>query len=323
MAIRVRQAVLDDVIAINRLYLERISVWQRLTKEGLVENVPYEQLSLYERWLHGGAWMSIETGSIYLNHLLLGAGIPYVAVLPENGHDRVVGYAEAYINNEPEPFGMHLHLAHIVLEQASTTLAIASANALLDAVIQRGAQLKCQRVTINQIDTDPAWEAARHRFETTPLPTVRRYSVSARTGQGFYRASDLADTNAMQVSGWAMPIGRLTSSRHQWETLMPRIWDTLPEIRAQRIHRIKFAAGTIEAFIVCRQRMHDPRSADISGWMPKLLPPQMVIALRDWAHREGYRTLWFDVLEDQASALGPDAEADVLTLQTSALTLTG
>lgn len=49
---------------ISALFRARIGVWQRLDETGRVEDMPYEALTLVERWLHGGAWMSIETGAI-------------------------------------------------------------------------------------------------------------------------------------------------------------------------------------------------------------------------------------------------------------------
>ena len=36
----------------------------------------------------------------------------------------------------------------------------------------------------------------------------------------------------------------------------------------------------------------------------------MLTALRDWTHREGYRTLVMFVSEETAKTLGPEAEAD-------------
>jgi hypothetical protein len=90
--VEVRLANLDDTRAISALFRARISVWQRLDARGRVETVDYDSLTLYQRWLHGGAWMSLETGAVFLNHLLLGAGIPLVAV----NDGAVAAYAEVY-----------------------------------------------------------------------------------------------------------------------------------------------------------------------------------------------------------------------------------
>lgn len=56
----------------------------------------YEELSVEERWSHGGPWMSIETCSIHLNYLLTNNQYPLVAEI--NG--RIVGELELYIGEE-------------------------------------------------------------------------------------------------------------------------------------------------------------------------------------------------------------------------------
>jgi hypothetical protein len=303
----IRQARLDDAGAISALFRAGIGAWQRLNAQGRVEDVPYEALSIYERWLHGGAWMSIETSAIFLNHLLLGAGLPLVAV--QDG--RASGYAEAYHNVEGEPFGSHLHLAHLLADDE------AAADMLLDAVIDAGKTRKCQYVTFSK----PIAETATRRYELTSLACLRRYSLPARTGQVFYRAVDHFDANPAQIEGWVMPVGRMTSTRHQWEMLLPRIFETMPEMHQRKIHRLRFSAGVQDSFVFCQQQLYDPRSADFYIWTLKGLAPGTITALRDWAHREGYRTLWMPTLEIAEKALGPDAEADVFTMEINAISL--
>lgn len=301
----IRQAVLDDTAAISERFRAEIGTWQRLVEQGRVEDVAYEALTVYERWLHGGAWMSIETSAIFLNHLLLGAGLPFVA--EKDG--RVVGYAEVYHNVESAPFGTHLHIAHLLSDDEAT------ADALLEVVRETARVRKCRQVTFGYAAVD----TAKRHYEVESLVTLRRYSLPARTGQVFYRAVDHANADPAQIEGWTMPVGRLTSARHQWELLMPRIWDTLPQIRARRTHRLHLAAGGQDGYIFCQQQLYDPRSADLHIWTLKGLAAATVTALRDWAHREGYRTLWLTVADNAVPALGADAEADAFLVETYAI----
>ncbi|MDQ7035939.1 MAG: hypothetical protein Q9P01_14230 [Anaerolineae bacterium] len=76
---QIRRAILDDTQTISKLFRSRIDRWQRMDSQQRVEDLAYDDLSIYERWLHGGAWMSIETGAIWLSHLLSGAGNPFCA----------------------------------------------------------------------------------------------------------------------------------------------------------------------------------------------------------------------------------------------------
>lgn len=297
-----RLARLDDAAAICALFRARIPAWQRLDENGQVQDVPYDSLSLYERWLHGGAWMSLETSAIYLNHLLLGAGFPLVVT---DQQDRVVGYIEAYLSGEGDPFGTNMNIAHLIAADETAK------NALLDGVAHQAAHLKAAQLTI----ATPGDVELPAGIRTAHVAGLRRYSLTAREGQVFYKVTDLTNFDPLQIHGWSMPVGRATSARHQWETLMPRLFETMPEIAARKRARLRVTAGGQEAIIYCEVRLHDPRSADVAIWTPKIVQTQVITALRDWARREGYRTLWLLANENAVNALGADAEPDGFEVQ--------
>lgn len=69
----------------------------------------------------------------------------------------------------------------------------------------------------------------------------------------------------------------------------------------------------------CREHLYDPRRADLSLWTPKPLTAQLVSAVRDWAHREGYRTLVMMVEDSAKEALGQEAEDDGYMQETCTL----
>ncbi len=298
----IRQAKLDDTTAISQLFRAHIQTWQRLGAQGRVEDVPYDALTIYERWLHGGAWMSVETGAIHLSHLLRGAGIPLVA---ETG-GQITAYTELYEGVEPAPFGAHLSVTHPTLHPdfAGAGLEKALLQAARDLVAQRKGERLLVSVALPEIQR--FYESQGLRAQAT----FRRYSLPAKTGQGFYKTSEHLDPNPAQIRGWYMPIGRLGSARQQWETLWPRTWDAVAEIRQRRTHRLKFNAAGQDAFVCCQQQLYVERSADVFCWSPRPLTSQLLTAIRDWSHREGYRTLVLFVPEETATILGTDAEPD-------------
>lgn len=337
MNIGVRQAILEDTKAISALHHAHISVWQRLDEGGRVQDVAYDALSLYERWLHGGswqgAWMSVETGAIFLNHLLLGAGLPLVAfedngpAKPKDPARPLLGYCECYINHEPEPLGIHLHIASIltaaVPEPAGDLSVLAVTRALLEDVIARARRLRCTYITFNRGDHQILEALAS--FEGGPqaeiVQSVQRFSLSARTGQIFYKVTEHLDADALQIAGWAMPAGRITSSRHHWETQWTPIWNTLPELRARHQHRLRIASGGQDAFAFVQQQLYNPRAADVSLWAVKTLTAPILAGLRDWAHREGYRTLALTVTSETARLFSAEADAEAFTALTYAVPL--
>lgn len=308
MTIEFRHAVLDDTAGISALFRAQIPLWQRVNKQGRVEDLPYESLTIYERWLHGGPWMSVETGALLLNHLLLGAGIPLVAVRKGT----IVGYLEAYHSVEPEPFGRLLHIAHLLAPDHDVE------RGMIEELFVQAKALKCQRITITRVGSTSNYD---DRYILTPISTLLRFNLPARQGQIFYRAVEHSDANPAQINGWAMPVGRISCSRQQWETVWPRQWEVLPEIRQRQTARRHISAAGQDALMFCREHLYDPRRADLFLWTPKGLTIQLVSAVRDWAHREGYRTLVVAVEADSREALGNEAEDDGYKQETCSLEL--
>ncbi len=300
--ITVRAAKLEDCEQIASLAQAGITTWQRWDAGGRVEDVPYSLLTIYERWLHGGPWMSLETAAIHLGRLLLGAGTGLVA--EDDG--ALVGYAEAYLSAEPEPFGLHLHLGRLYVHADGDLLAIGSA--LLAALRQQAKASKCVRLTTTPTAGEPGLLVFDHHG-ASPLVRLRRYSLPARTGQGLYQSVADATTDAKQIAGWVMPIGRTSSARQEWENLWQPTWDVLPEVKA-RTQRLRFAVSGQDAFVVFQCGLYNPRAVEVSCWSPRGLNSALLMALRDWAYRENYRTLTLLVTEATVNTLGGDAEAD-------------
>lgn len=303
--ITVRPVQLEDCEQIAALAQAQISIWQRWDARGRVEDVTYSALSIYERWLHGGVWMSLETGAIHLGRLLLGAGFAWVA---EREGD-IVGYLEAYHGVESAPYGQHLHIAALSLAPEIAHNGVD--RQLMDAARAQARALKCAQL----LTTTTAGEAALQVFQemnAQPLTLMRRCTLPARTGQGLYQSVADETTDARQIAGWTMPLGRSSSARQMWEMHWNPIWDVLPPLR-ERTRRLRFAASGQEAYIVFQRGLYDARVVEIACWTPRALSSALLMALRDWAHREGYRTLSLLVPEDALKMLGADAEADGYT----------
>jgi len=303
-SIHMRGAILDDTQAISALFRTHISAWQRLNSAGKVEDVAYDSLTIYERWLHGGPWMSVETASIHLSHLLRGAGIPLVV----EADGKIAAYAEAYRGLEPEPFGDHYHLAQVVVHPDFESAGLQ--DVILNDLIEQAKIARLARVTANSIAGDAQSQALYTRHGMGVLSRIRRYNLPAKSGQGFYKVVDHPNDSPQQINNWFMPVGRLGSARQQWETLWPQTWYAITEIRERRTHRLNFSASGQEALIYCQQQLYSPRAVEVYLWSPKPLTTQLLTALRDWTHREGYRTLILSVNDDTAKVLSAEAEAD-------------
>ena len=93
--INVRIASLDDVRGITNVHCSDITEWYKWigNKQATAK---YEELSISERFLHGGPWMSVETCAIHINYLLTSGQYPLVAEY--NG--KIVGELELIIGPE-------------------------------------------------------------------------------------------------------------------------------------------------------------------------------------------------------------------------------
>lgn len=292
----IRTAQLDDAGAISKLFCASIPRWQRIRPDGYAEDIAYDQLTIYERWLHGGAWMSIETASLWLSHLLRGAGQTYVLL---DDADRPRAYAEAFLDT-PDNDDKTLHLIHLVAtdEEARHTL----------MRHLRQPDQPYQHLTSACSVYDEAESTFYQKHNMTAWRHVQRVNLPALTGQAFYKATPHADTRIAQIQGWRMPIGNGETSRYYWESLWHPHWLAIPQITAQRTHRLHLNASGQEAFLCLQQQLYEPRTADVYCWTPKPFSAQLLVAIRDWAHREGYRNLTFYVSDAVAKILGEEAE---------------
>lgn len=296
----IRQATLDDTQAITAIFRAGIPRWQRINATGQVEDLAYEQLSIYERWLHGGAWMSTETAAIWLSHLLQVGALPLVL---HNDAGQIMAYAEAYPGNEPAPYGKHLHVAHLLAAPDADSKALDTLmQHLLEAAQAYG------RITACCSAYDEASVAFYKRYGLSALERVQQVNVPAQIGRGFYKATPHPHAASRDIAGWGMPVGRITSASQQFESLWPPLWVALPQVAARQLHRQHVNAAGQEALVLFQQQLYAPRNADVFCWTPKPLTSQLLIALRDWGHRQGYRQLVMVVPQKVAKMFDTDVE---------------
>ncbi len=298
----VRQATLDDTQAIVTLFRSRIPKWQRLNEHGQVEDLPYANLTIYERWLHGGAWMTLETGVLWLSHLLSGHGLAYVV----DNDGEIVAYAEAFYDNEFQPLGNHLYVSQILVDESCADNVH---HQLADAILQDARGVGRLTVSYPQYDTALATYYRKY-FGANEILRLTRHSLNAQTGQSFYKTRDHHDDDSHQIEGWEMSIGRLTSPRMVWETEWTEHWTAIKEITARKKHRLHINAAGHEAIVCYHQQLYNSRAADVYCWSPKKLSSQLIVAIRDWGHRAGYRTLILALPDDYAKLLPAEATAE-------------
>lgn len=291
----IRQATLDDTRQIVSLFSGRVSIWQRLDAQGQVEEPPYEDLTIYERWLHGGAWMSLETGAIWLSHVLSGNGLAYV--IDDGG--QVLAYAEAFLNRELTPMGAHLHVAEMLVDERCADDA---RHRLADAILSDARGPGKLSVAYPDYDMDRATYCRKY-FGVSEAFRLTRYSIAAQVGQSFYKSQQYEKSDASQIDDWAMAVGRCTSPRALWESVWIEHWRSIPQIVERSKQRHYINASGHEALVCFHRQQYNERNAEVYCWSPRNLSTQLLVAIRDMGHRLGYRSLTLALPEAAAELL--------------------
>ncbi|MCC7206692.1 MAG: GNAT family N-acetyltransferase [Anaerolineae bacterium] len=301
--ITVRLATLADTRRLTDIHCSLVERWERADPGGPLVETPYDKLSLYERWEHGGPWMSVETCAVHLNRLLAGSGTPLVAEL--NGDVRAM--AEVYESHEPPPLGHNLEISVIATHRDFQGRGLGTA--LLDYIAQMGRLTKCERLTVSDADTPEFY--IRRGFRHTH--SGRGVRITPQLGRVFYQATELTSRDAAQITGWGMPLGRYRSSRQEWDRLFPQDWAAgIPELLDVATAHVKMTVtGGQHMILFARDAFQPdagPGDVSLACWAPRSLTPQMLAAIRDWAHRSGYPRLISFMLDADLPLLGADGE---------------
>lgn len=282
--IRVRQATLADTYAITDIHCSNVQngVFTRRNFDGSYSPASYEELSLYERYMNGGAWMSVETCAVWLAHLLRYEDeIPLVAI--ENGMVR--GEAEVTIGNEPAPYGKHLQITTLCVHREAQRNGLGTA--LLNYIKQMAQVMHAYQVLVANPPQVDFFQ--KHGFR--PLVVRRELITPTREGHVVYKAVPLPTLDSAVVSGWAMPFGRYHNARHSWIYVLSGFWNCVPELAEPEIHRFEVQLPGQRAILVFEQDRYLHKRAHAYLWTERPLSGLMVTAVKDRAVRLGYEEL--------------------------------
>jgi hypothetical protein len=145
-------------------------------------------------------------------------------------------------------------------------------------------------------------------YEFQPLRKTFEIKLPAQEGRAFYQSSELIDRNPEQVKGWAMSMGRYTTSRQEWEKIFPQQWAAgIPEIINQNTTHSRLTVTGQNAIILLRESEH-PGEAHVACWAARPLSNPLLAAIRDFVFRDGYHTIISCVMEADLPLLGNDAQ---------------
>ena len=122
MTIKVRRAGKKDIPAIVEVYYSDVEQWYRFTPRGRAEPAGYEELSSWERVMHGGPWMDEAALSDYWRRMERLGVIPLVAEL----EGKVVGHLDVIFCKDPV-LGEYLYLDVLMVHRSYRRRGVARA----------------------------------------------------------------------------------------------------------------------------------------------------------------------------------------------------
>lgn len=295
---RVRQALLEDAVGIADLYGSLVEHWLRRSPSGEVQQAEFHELSLYEQWLHGGPWYSVTTCAVWIGHLLQSNdAIPLIA----EADGEIIGEAEVFIGDEPEPFGHHINISTLVVRRGFPFEEVAQG--LVDYIDEMAHVLDCGRITL-------AYPAMPRFFEEIGFERlIARHSIRmpAEEGRVFYKAQSIEDDSPERIALWYMGAGRFQNAREEWERMYWHIWRGVPQLVEAQWHRLSIDLTGQPTLVHLHQHDDAPHSAALRIWTKFPISSHVLSAVKDRAARLGYSQLT-TIVDSVALPLFKDAE---------------
>ncbi|MHB9033749.1 MAG: GNAT family N-acetyltransferase, partial [Anaerolineae bacterium] len=271
----IRPATLDDVVAITEVHKGDVPEW---TKGFGDDSAPasYEELSVFERYMACGPWMSVETCAIHVNQLLLHDLPPIVVVVD----GEVVAEAEFYIGDEGVPYGKTLDISVLYVHPKAQGQGVGGA--LLTYLVDRAERKECRNVTVV-----PGPRGFYAHFGFSEINERPHLLVTARKSPLEYTIEDIdVETPWKVVAGVPMPLGRYTSSRQEWER-HKMITYHLPELAHCLHRRIHIKTRISDAVAILGQHSPFDDALVAHAWTANMPINDLVAILRNECFRSG------------------------------------
>lgn len=296
LPVQIRYGYLEDASHICDVHRSHVERWYRKLGPEQFE-VPYDALSIDERWGFGGPWMSAETCSIHLNNLLLQGQVPVIA---QKG-DLLVGEMELFLGHEGPPFGRNLHIGLLYVRKGFTGQGIGKA--LVDKAFEIAAGQKCDTVTVaSRPETESFYEKCGFGRSGTMV------ELDAAT-----RKYDIAVTRMRPPSsiksftrGMPMPLGRLQSSAfHLFEQLDTYAIPELMLIVRDRVFIKVNGHPSMLAFVKGDTR------ADVYGWSAGASAEELTLAALTLLHKDVIKNVTLLLASDDYYAMADKLDAAI------------
>jgi GNAT superfamily N-acetyltransferase len=228
-----------------------------------VDPRPYEILTPFERFLHGGAWMDLGSCRRHL-HEYASRGFP-VLVAEEGG--RVVGHCDVWLAEEPEPFGRYGEAEMLLVDPAR------GGPGAMGRLLEH-AMARCRRLGLPAFDLSPKhggggelaeamgfapiWDTRTLEAPLAAVPSPDEDFETADMPPAYEAVADLLCLNHREPAAYrhATFLGSFPSWRLAG---VPR-----EHVLAKRL-RFKGGGGAV---VAARREWIDPNRTELDLWVP-------------------------------------------------------
>lgn len=266
---------IDQIVKVHSSDLEN-DLWYAFPNGQRVETKDPENLSLYERWLNGGSWMSNELCTIYINSLLLGGHIPIVAEID----GMVVGELELFFGWESD----HKLYAHIgVLQVHKDFQRQGIGTKLLQKAISTAKKRGASYLSVRPRDLlQPFYQ--EYGFSEW-LKTV---VFEAQAGPYLAKLRWEEDNTVFnKMKFWDFILGQEQSSAQIWQ-IFNRNFFALPEFTREPIHTGVITSDTQETVAIFFPHVYFGDMANVYAWSKTQAKDEHLWSILTLAYHFGY-----------------------------------
>lgn len=276
--VQIRPAEVQDAPAITAIHCSNVLRWQ-VWEGQTTRPARYADLTPYQRWLHGGAWLDAGTCAFHLTRLAVGGGLALVA----ERAGRVLAEAECYIADEPAPYGRNLNLSILYVHRNYQKQGLGQA--LMAHCWELAQREGCDNFLIAHAEAPEFYRKLGFKL----AERWRRWLVPVKPSKVTYTAKPLGDSSYETVRGWALPIGRYQNAHHDWERVRPKAVPDFAEWRDLKGERFSLKMGNENAVVAFEEQT--PGVANTFVFTPIGYTPRLFSAVRDLGAKRGFAQL--------------------------------
>lgn len=289
MVLEVRNATPDDSGDITNICCSDVEKWYKIRGNKRTQ-AEYEDLTPYERWIHGGPWLDATLCKRHLEKSMTELGaVPLVADLD----GECVGEAEFMLCREPEPYLDYGYLSTLVVHKDFRRQGVGTK--LVGECIER-----TQRAGFSFFDTVPEDERSLKLYKNLGLMKWKEFPVlslsikkeeTANSVEGFVELNEVEDP----TRDYTVVIDHWSPAKSTWRYLFDEEHRSLFSALTPRVFRLNLESHEV---IVALDHWEWNKKA---GKLIVLIEPysspketelkQIVTAVRDVSSEMGFKSV--------------------------------